>query len=69
LFLLIVFFWPGIFLLAGMFDEPWKKLAGVAAGILSLVAFIWVLDVIAENRTGPPPESGDGPAKKSSEST
>ena len=48
------------------FDQPWKMAVGAAAGVLSLVAFIWFLDLIAENTMGPPPESGDGPRQKSS---
>ena len=66
LLLLMVFFWPGIFFVSGMFVEPWQQLLGGAAGILSLVAFIWVLDVIAENKTNPPPDAGDGSAEKPS---
>jgi len=65
LFLLMIFFWPGIFYLSGMFDKPWQQLAGAAAGILSLVAFIWVVDVIAENKTDPPPDAGSGSVEKS----
>jgi len=69
LFLLLIFFWPGIFIVAGFFDEPWQKWVGGAVGVLSLAAFIWFVDLIAENKTGPSPESGDGPAKSPSETT
>ena len=69
LFLLLILFWPGILYLAWFFDEPWKKVTAGAAGVLSLVAFIWVVGVIAENKTGPSPESGDGPVDDSSKPT
>ena len=66
LFLLLIFFWPGIFAIAAFFDEPWQMALGAAAGVLSLAAFIWVVDLIAENKTDPPPDSGNGSVEKPS---
>jgi hypothetical protein len=45
-----VFFFPGILGLALSFPEPWQMTLAGAAGVLSLVAFIWVLDLIADSR-------------------
>ena len=50
LFLLVVFFFPGIFGLAFSFPEPWQMALAGAAGVLSLAALVWVLDLIAESR-------------------
>lgn len=66
LLMLLIFFFPGVLGLALSFDEPWQMALAGAAGVLSLVAFIWVVDLIAENKTGPSPETGDGPEQKSS---
>ena len=63
---LVIYFLPGIGALMMLFELPWQMVVGGAAGVLSIVALIWVLDLIAENKKGPPPDAGDGPVQKSS---
>jgi hypothetical protein len=67
--ILLFFFMPAIVGMALTFGEPWHAAVAATAGVLSIVALIWVVDLIAENRTGPSPTSGDGPAEKSSGTT
>jgi hypothetical protein len=68
-FLLLVFFFPAILGLVVSFSELWQMAAAGTAGVFSLVALIWVVDLIAESRESkadPPPVSGDGPAGRPS---
>ena len=66
---LFIYGLPGIIVLVVMFEKPWQMALAGTAGVFSIFALLWVFDLIAENRTGPSPESGNGPAKDPSEPT